>query len=218
MSVTTLPSRGALHRQPGAGAAVRLQAVPDCRLPDTGDRSFAVFLTYPLGLASGSLSPTPPSAAAHFVGWRISVSADDPVVERVFYSVFYTRLPPSENSRSLLAGCSEQPLSVQEPLRAIVLLPWIVPTVLSRWRSGGSTIRNSRSFCICWSTCCTSAPPISTFSVVLPARSRDRRQYLGGIPFVAIRCCRCRPSRPRSTSGDAGRRHRLQRFRYITFR
>jgi len=31
-------------------------------------------------------------------------------------------------------------------LRAIVLLPWIVPTCCRRWRSGGSTIRSFPSF------------------------------------------------------------------------
>jgi len=52
-------------------------------------------------------------------------------------------------------------------LRAIVLLPWIVATVLSHWRSGGSTIRSFPSSPISWSTCYTSARPNIDFLAVL---------------------------------------------------
>ena len=94
MSVTTLPSRGALHRQPGW--LVRLFdykpfLIVVCLAPAIG--LLLVFLTYPLGLGIWlAFTDTTIGRRGHFVGLEnFQYLLTDPLWwNAVFYSVFYT--------------------------------------------------------------------------------------------------------------------------------
>ena len=188
MSVTTLPAR--TSRAPAArlaGAAVRLQAVPDrrvCLTPAIG--LLLVFLTYPLGLGIW-LAFTDTTIGRRGVVRRLRefpVSADrSAVVERgVLQRVLHGDRDVRKIRARLLAGAAaQQPSSVQEhPARHHPAALDRADGAVGAWRSGGSTIRSSRSSPMSWSTCCTSAPPISTSSGrrLAGALLADRRQHL----------------------------------------
>jgi multiple sugar transport system permease protein len=105
-----------------------------CLLPTTG--LLLVFLTYPLGLGVWlSFTDTTIGQSGEYIGLDNFVSlADDPVFwMAVWYTIFYTAVATA--GKFLLGLWLALLLNHHIPLkafiRAIVLLPWIVPTVLS---------------------------------------------------------------------------------------
>ena len=138
MSVTTAAGLGPpTPRARLARPAVRLQAVPRLRLPAAGGRAAAGLPDLSArASASGSPSPTPRSAAAAvWVGLEnFEYLLEDQLFwNAVFYSVFYTAVATvGKFGLGLwLALLLNQHLPFKTLLRAIILLPWIVPTVLS---------------------------------------------------------------------------------------
>ena len=105
-----------------------------CMLPTVG--LLAVFLTYPLGLGVWlAFTNSTIGQPGHFVGLANFISlANDPIFWlAVFNTIFYTAVATAGKfSLGLwLALLLNQHLPFKALLRAIVLLPWIVPTVLS---------------------------------------------------------------------------------------
>ena len=93
-----------------------------------------VFLTYPLGLGIWLAFTDTDRPQRQFVGLEnFEYLCDDAVFwQAVFYSVFYTVVATREiRARPVAGAAAQQPPAVQSLLRAIILLPWIVPTVLS---------------------------------------------------------------------------------------
>src|SRR5438445_6151021 len=140
MSVTTLPHRPIrtlVHRQPGW--IVRLFdykpfLIVICLTPAIG--LLAVFLTYPLGLGVWlAFTDTTIGKRGVFVGFEnFSYVLTDPLRwNAVFYSVFYTAVATFGKFALgfWLALLLNNHFPLNSLLRAIVLLPWIVPTVLS---------------------------------------------------------------------------------------
>ena len=137
MSVTTMPSRGLVHRQPGW--LVRLFdykpfLIVICLTPAIG--LLLVFLTYPLGLGVWlAFTDTTIGRRGVFVGLEnFQYLLSDPLWwNAVFYSVFYTAVATFGKFALgfWLALLLNNHFPFKSLLRAIVLLPWIVPTVLS---------------------------------------------------------------------------------------
>src|SRR3981189_2003645 len=137
MSVTTLPSRRVVQRQPGW--LVRLFdykpfLIVICLTPAIG--LLAVFLTYPLGLGIWlAFTDTTIGRRGVFVGLEnFQYLLTDPLWwNAVFYSVFYTAVATFGKFALgfWLALLLNNHFPFKSLLRAIVLLPWIVPTVLS---------------------------------------------------------------------------------------
>src|SRR5947208_9703466 len=140
MSVTTLqhrPSRTLVHRQPGW--IIRLFdykpfLIVVCLTPAMG--LLAVFLTYPLGLGVWlAFTDTTIGRRGVFVGLEnFQYLLTDPLWwNAVFYSVFYTAVATFGKFALgfYLALLLNNHFPFKSLLRAIVLLPWIVPTVLS---------------------------------------------------------------------------------------
>jgi multiple sugar transport system permease protein len=105
-----------------------------CLAPAIG--LLVVFLTYPLGLGFWlALTDSTIGQRGHFVGLANFVSIfDDPVFQlAVFNTIFYTAAATvGKFALGLwLALLLNHHLPFKAFLRAIVLLPWIVPTVLS---------------------------------------------------------------------------------------
>ncbi|RAI58140.1 carbohydrate ABC transporter permease [Roseicella frigidaeris] len=105
-----------------------------CMLPATG--LLLVFLTYPLGLGIWlAFTDTMIGRGGAWVGLEnFEYLAEDPVFwTAVFYSVFYTAVATvGKFALGLwLALLLNNHLPFKSLLRAIVLLPWITPTVLS---------------------------------------------------------------------------------------
>lgn len=105
-----------------------------CMLPAVG--LLMVFLTYPLGLGIWlAFTDTMIGRGGAWVGLEnFEYLAEDPVFwSAVFYSVFYTAVATvGKFALGLwLALLLNQHLPFKSLLRAIVLLPWITPTVLS---------------------------------------------------------------------------------------
>ena len=105
-----------------------------CLLPTAG--LLLIFLTYPLGLGLWlSLTDTTIGHAGEFIGLENFESLfDDPVFwNAVWYTIFYTAV--ATTGKFLLglwlAMLLNHHLPMKAFIRAIVLLPWIVPTVLS---------------------------------------------------------------------------------------
>lgn len=105
-----------------------------CLLPTVG--LLVVFLTYPLGLGVWlSFTDTTIGQRGEWIGLENFYSlADDPVFwNAVWYTIFYTAV--ATVGKFLLGLWLALLLNNHVPLkafiRAIVLLPWIVPTVLS---------------------------------------------------------------------------------------
>jgi multiple sugar transport system permease protein len=95
-----------------------------------------VFLTYPLGLGIWlAFTDATIGRAGIWVGWEnFEYLFEDPIFwGAVFYSVFYTAVATiGKFALGLwLALLLNNHLPLKSLLRAIVLLPWIVPTVLS---------------------------------------------------------------------------------------
>src|SRR4051812_2685664 len=138
MSVTTLPSRRVIQqRQPGW--LVRLFdykpfLIVVCLTPAIG--LLAVFLTYPLGLGVWlAFTDTTIGRRGIFVGIEnFQYLLTDPLWwSAVFYSVFYTAVATFGKFALgfWLALLLNNHFPFKSLLRAIVLIPWIVPTVLS---------------------------------------------------------------------------------------
>src|SRR5262245_36929169 len=105
-----------------------------CLLPALG--LLLVFLTYPLGLGIWlSFTDTKIGRAGEFVGFdNFDYLLDDPQFwSAVFYSVFYTAVATvGKFALGLwLALLLNNHIPFKTILRAIILLPWITPTVLS---------------------------------------------------------------------------------------
>jgi multiple sugar transport system permease protein len=105
-----------------------------CLLPTVG--LLVVFLTYPLGLGVWlAFTDSTIGQPGHFIGIENFVSlANDPVFWlAVFNTIFYTAVATvGKFALGLwLALLLNHHLPFKALLRAIVLLPWIVPTVLS---------------------------------------------------------------------------------------
>lgn len=105
-----------------------------CMLPAVG--LLTVFLTYPLGLGIYlSFTDATVGRAGQWVGLEnFAYLLEDPVFwQAVFYSVFYTGVATiGKFALGLwLALLLNNHLPFKSLLRAIILLPWIVPTVLS---------------------------------------------------------------------------------------
>src|SRR6266540_6566415 len=137
MSVTTLPSRGIAVRQPGWIARLfdyKPFLIVMCLAPAIG--LLAVFLTYPLGLGVWlAFTDTTIGRRGVFVGLEnFQYLLSDPLWwGAVFYSVFYTGVATFGKFALgfWLALLLNNHFPLKSLLRAIVLLPWIVPTVLS---------------------------------------------------------------------------------------
>src|SRR6187431_2883203 len=137
MSVTTLPLRRAVQRQPGW--LVRLFdykpfLIVICLTPAIG--LLTVFLTYPLGLGIWlAFTDTTIGRRGVFVGFEnFQYLVTDPLWwGAVFYSVFYTAVATFGKFALgfWLALLLNNHFPFKSLLRAIILLPWIVPTVLS---------------------------------------------------------------------------------------
>jgi multiple sugar transport system permease protein len=105
-----------------------------CMLPTAG--LLLVFLTYPLGLGVWlSFTDTTIGQRGEWVGLENFYSlADDPVFwNAVWYTIFYTAIATAGKFLLglWLALLLNQHVPFKAFIRAIVLLPWIVPTVLS---------------------------------------------------------------------------------------
>ena len=105
-----------------------------CLLPALG--LLGVFLTYPLGLGIWlAFTDTQIGRAGHFVGLENFASLlQDPVFQHsVFNTIFYTAMATAGKFvlGLWLALLLNHHLPFKALLRALVLLPWIVPTVLS---------------------------------------------------------------------------------------
>ncbi len=105
-----------------------------CMLPSMG--LLVTFLTYPLGLGLWlSLTDTTIGHTGEFIGLENFVSlADDPIFwNAVWYTILYTAIATAGKFvlGLWLALLLNNHIPFKAFLRAIVLLPWIVPTVLS---------------------------------------------------------------------------------------
>ena len=105
-----------------------------CMLPAAG--LLLVFLTYPLGLGIWlAFTDTTIGRGGHWIGLEnFEYLLEDPLFwSAVFYSVFYTAVATvGKFGLGLwLALLLNNHLPFKSLLRAIILLPWIVPTVLS---------------------------------------------------------------------------------------
>jgi len=137
MSVTTLSSTALAHRQPNW--LVRLFdykpfLIVMCLAPALG--LLAVFLTYPLGLGVWlAFTDTTIGQRGVYIGLEnFQYLLKDPLWwNAVFYSVFYTGIATIGKFALgfWLALLLNNHFPLKSLLRAIVLLPWIVPTVLS---------------------------------------------------------------------------------------
>lgn len=137
MSVTTAPAWSRARQEPGW--LVRLFEYKPflifaCLLPAVG--LLMVFLTYPLGLGIWlAFTDTTIGRSGVWVGLEnfIYLSGDPIFWSAVFYSVFYTAVATiGKFALGLwLALLLNNHLPMKSLLRAIILLPWIVPTVLS---------------------------------------------------------------------------------------
>ena len=137
MSVTTMTSRGMVQRQPGWLARLfdyKPFLIVVCLTPAIG--LLTVFLTYPLGLGVWlAFTDTTIGRRGVFVGFEnFQYLLSDPLWwNAVFYSVLYTAIATFGKFALgfWLALLLNNHFPFKSLLRAIVLLPWIVPTVLS---------------------------------------------------------------------------------------
>ncbi len=138
MSATTIPSRAFRERPKESWLAKLFDSKPFlvalCLLPCSG--LLIVFMTYPLGLGLWlSLTDTTIGQAGDFVGLDNFISLFDDQIfwNAVGYTIFYTAVATSGKFMLglWLALLLNHNLPLKAFLRAIVLLPWIVPTVLS---------------------------------------------------------------------------------------
>jgi len=137
MSVTTLPTRILAQRQPNWFARLldyKPFLIVVCLAPAIG--LLTVFLTYPLGLGIWlAFTDTTIGRRGVFVGLEnFQYLLTDPIWwNAVFYSIFYTAVATFGKFALgfWLALLLNNHFPFKSLIRAIVLLPWIVPTVLS---------------------------------------------------------------------------------------
>ena len=137
MSVTTISARTYAQHQPGWLARLldnKAFLIIVCLAPAIG--LLGVFLTYPLGLGVWlAFTDTTIGRAGIWVGFEnFTYLFTDPIFwGAVFYSVFYTAIATiGKFGLGLwLALLLNNNLPFKSFLRAIILLPWIVPTVLT---------------------------------------------------------------------------------------
>ena len=137
MSVTTALSRSSIQHQPGRLARLfdyKPFLIVVCLTPAIG--LLLVFLTYPLGLGVWlAFTDTTIGRRGVFVGLEnFQYLLSDPLWwGAVFYSIFYTAVATFGKFALgfWLALLLNNHFPFKSILRAIVLLPWIVPTVLS---------------------------------------------------------------------------------------
>jgi multiple sugar transport system permease protein len=137
MSVTTISARTYAQHQPGwLGRLLdnKIFLIVVCLTPAIG--LLSVFLTYPLGLGIWlAFTDTTIGQRGIFVGFEnFQYLLKDPLWwNAVFYSVFYTAIATFGKFALgfWLALLLNNHIPFKSLIRAIVLLPWIVPTVLS---------------------------------------------------------------------------------------
>ena len=137
MSVTTLHARSLVQRQPnwlGRLLDYKPFLIVACLAPALG--LLTVFLTYPLGLGIWlAFTDTTIGRRGVFVGLEnFQYLLTDPLWwGAVFYSIFYTGVATAGKFALgfWLALLLNNHFPFKSLLRAIILLPWIVPTVLS---------------------------------------------------------------------------------------
>jgi len=194
-----------------------------CLLPAVG--LLLVFLTYPLGLGIWlAFTDTRIGRSGVYVGLEnFEFMLEDPIWwNAIFYSIFYTGVATvGKFGLGLwLALLLNNHLPMKSFLRAIILLPWIVPTVLSAvafwW------IYNPQFSIISWVLIETGlrTTNVDFINTAWPARfSLIAANIWRGIPFVAISLLAglqtISPSLYEAAllDGASG----WQRFRYITF-
>src|SRR5438132_6625328 len=136
MSVTTLSSTALARHQPGWFARLldnKLFLIVVCLTPALG--LLTVFLTYPLGLGIWlAFTDTTIGRRGVFVGFEnFQYLLTDPLWwNAVFYSIFYTAVATFGKFALgfWLALLLNNHFPLKSRLRAILLLPWLVPTVL----------------------------------------------------------------------------------------
>ncbi|UFN50947.1 sugar ABC transporter permease [Roseomonas sp. OT10] len=226
MSEATLPRWVARRSDPGW--LVRLFdnkafLIFVCLLPAVG--LLMTFLTYPLGLGIYlAFTDTTIGRPGIWVGWEnFEYLFEDPIFwGAVFYSVFYTAVATilKFGLGLWLALLLNHHVPFKSLLRAIVLLPWIVPTVLSAiafwW------IYDPQFSIISWAFIKLGLREtnIDFISTAWPARwSLIAANVWRGIPFVAISLLAglqtISPSLYEAALIDGSTP--WQRFRYITF-
>ena len=194
-----------------------------CLLPAMG--LLAVFLTYPLGLGIWlAFTDTTIGRSGRWVGLEnFEFMMEDPIFwNAVFFSVFYTGIATiGKFGLGLwLALLLNNHLPFKSMLRAIILLPWIVPTVLSAvafwW------IYNPQFSVISWMLIELGLREtnVDFINTAWPARgSLIAANIWRGIPFVAISLLAglqtISPSLYEAALLDGSTA--WQRFRYITF-
>jgi multiple sugar transport system permease protein len=137
MNDTFVPSWALAHRQESWLSRLfdsKPFLVVLCLLPTAG--LLLVFLTYPLGLGLWlAFTDSTIGQPGHFIGFDnfVSLSQDPVFWLSVFNTIFYTAVATAGKFALglWLALLLNQNLPFKAFLRAIILLPWIVPTVLS---------------------------------------------------------------------------------------
>jgi len=195
-----------------------------CLLPALG--LLLVFLTYPLGLGIWlSFTDTKIGRAGEFVGLdNFDYLLDDPQFwSAVFFSCFYTAVATfGKFGLGLwLALLLNNHVPFKSLLRAIILLPWIVPTVLSALVFWWLYDPQFSAFSyLAVNVLHIRSHPFDFLSTTWPARwSLIAANIWRGIPFVAISLLAglqtISPSLYEAALLDGSTS--WQRFRYITF-
>jgi multiple sugar transport system permease protein len=195
-----------------------------CLLPAGG--LLMVFLTYPLGLGVWlAFTDTKIGRSGQYVGLEnFEYLLEDPLFwKAVFYSVFYTGVATfGKFALGLwLALLLNNHVPFKSLLRAIILLPWIVPTVLSAiafWWIYDPQFSILSYLAV--DVLGIRSTPFDFLSTVWPARwSLIAANIWRGIPFVAISLLAglqtISPSLYEAALLDGSTA--WQRFRYITF-
>jgi len=220
------PAWTKVRQQPGALARLfdnKAVLIVICLLPAVG--LLMTFLTYPLGL--GIYLAFTDQTIGRRGGWvgleNFEFLFEDPIFwSAVFYSVFYTAVATvGKFALGLwLALLLNQHLPMKSLLRAIILLPWIVPTVLSAiafwW------LYDPQFSIISWALIELGLRegPVDFINSAWPARwSLIAANIWRGIPFVAISLLAglqtISPSLYEAALLDGATP--WQRFRHITF-
>jgi multiple sugar transport system permease protein len=227
MAVTTMTDWTRVRPQPSWLARLfdyKPFLVVACLLPALG--LLMVFLTYPLGLGIWlSFTDTKIGGQGKWVGWdNFEYLLEDPQFwSAVFYSVFYTAVATfGKFALGLwLALLLNNHVPFKSLLRAIILLPWIVPTVLSALAFWWLYDPQFSIFSyLAVDVLGIRSTPFDFLSTTWPARwSLIAANIWRGIPFVAISLLAglqtISPSLYEAALLDGS--SAWQRFRYITF-
>jgi multiple sugar transport system permease protein len=227
MTVATMTDWTRARPQPGWLARLfdyKPFLVVACLFPAIG--LLTVFLTYPLGLGIWlSFTDTKIGRTGQWVGWdNFEYLLEDPQFwSAVFYSVFYTAVATfGKFALGLwLALLLNNHVPFKSLLRAIILLPWIVPTVLSALAFWWLYDPQFSIFSyLAVDVLGIREKPFDFLSTTWPARwSLIAANIWRGIPFVAISLLAglqtISPSLYEAALLDGSTS--WQRFRYITF-